>query len=435
MLSSLLQNLRYISFWFIDFITGSKTKKHLQEIKFTLENYDTPNAKEKRENRLNEILKHAKTTTIFYGENKNLSNLEDFKIIDKNILRSNINAFISNKYVNKRLYQVSTSGSTGGTLTVFQDKNKKYRNTADIMYFAHLAGYKMGHKLFYARHWGGLHKKSKFKSWIQNITPIEVFNLSDDRIASIISILKKGKSKKGLLGYASAFDVICKYLDKTKSKSINANIESTIVMSESLNNYTKQAMLKYFGCLPVSRYSNTENGLLAQQTLKSNNDFIINWSSYYIEILELEKDIPVKQGEIGRIIVTDLFNYAMPLIRYDTGDLGIIDYTKTPPVLKKIEGRKNDIICNTSGDIVSSFVITNIAKYKNILQAQLIQENKDSYTLKLNVNDDFIEEFKIINEYKRFLGSDAKISVIYVSEIPLLSSGKRRSTINNYKVN
>ena len=55
-----------------------------------------------------------------------------------------------------------------------------------------------------------------------------------------------------------------------------------------------------------------ENGIIAQQSIDSNN-YIINWASYYVEILKLDKDTPVEQGEIGRIVVTDLYNYKTAL--------------------------------------------------------------------------------------------------------------------------
>ncbi len=50
--------------------------------------------------------------------------------------------------------------------------------------------------------------------------------------------------------------------------------------------------------------------------------FTINWASFYIEIIDFNEDKPVEQGKLSRIIVTDLYNLATPIIRYDTGDLG-----------------------------------------------------------------------------------------------------------------
>ena len=53
--------------------------------------------------------------------------------------------------------------------------------------------------------------------------------------------------------------------------------------------------------------------------------FIINNASYHIKFLKLDSDENADIGELSRIVVTDLFNYATPMIRHDTGDLAIVE--------------------------------------------------------------------------------------------------------------
>ena len=93
-------------------------------------------------------------------------------------------------------------------------------------------------------------------------------------------------------------------------------------MSEGLDAIGKSEIEQAFKTKVFSRYSNVENGIIAQQTDKSFDYYFINSASYYVEILEMDLDVPVLKGELGRIVVTDLFNDAMPFIRYDTGDIG-----------------------------------------------------------------------------------------------------------------
>ncbi len=121
----------------------------------------------------------------------------------------------------------------------------------------------------------------------------------------------------------------------------------------------------------------------------------------------------------------------MPLIRYDTGDVGTIDYSQSPPIFDVIEGRKSDVILDTKGNIISSFIIAEINSFNEIRQSQLIQEEK-KYVLKLNVTIKFDFENEIIKKFKTYLGDDAEILIEYVNEIPLLGSGKRKTTLNNY---
>ncbi|WP_136481130.1 phenylacetate--CoA ligase family protein [Cognatitamlana onchidii] len=377
-------------------------------------------------------MRHAIETTAFYKNLKINAVLEDFPVVNKNILRLESEKLISKNFRNKKKYSVTTSGSTGTPLTVIQDKNKRLRNMADLIYFSNLAHYKIGFKLLFLRRWSDDLKKSKLLSWMQNISAIDVLNLDNQRASKIINNLSKDKSNKVWLGYASGFEVMCRCIKDMNAKPIHAKVQSVIAVAEALTPFTKKSMQYYFNAPVVSRYSNMENGILAQQLPYKGEDFVINWASYHFEILQLDKDVPVKPGESGRIVLTDLFNFGMPIIRYDTGDVGCMDHSVSPPVFKHIEGRKSDLIFNTKGIIVPSMIIASVEDFRGIIQAQLIQEDKMSYTLKLNCDEVFKQETELILEFKNYLGDDALINIEYVDEIPLLNSGKRRATVNNY---
>ena len=127
----------------------------------------------------------------------------------------------------------------------------------------------------------------------------------------------------------------------------------------------------------------------------------------------------------------------MPIIRYDTGDIGAFEEKSTSSgllKLKTIEGRKMDILYDTEGNLISPHLINTIFyKYgKHFKQFQFIQNAKNQYTVKLNTKTPFFEENKLIRDIKIDFGDDAIINVIYVDEIPTLASGKRRKVVNNY---
>ena len=422
-------NFRKTLFWIVDFIKGRKKIDNYNDIKNIIENYNTKEVKAKKAQYLEDILNHAINSTPFYKSNKNFKNILDFPVINKNIIKNNYSNFESNLYKDKPRREVKTSGSTGTPFKVSQDSRKITRNSADNIYFSEKVNYNIGNKLYYFRIWNVFENKNFIVKFAQNIIPINVFDINDNYIKDFILKLKKDKSVKSWIGYASSFKDICKYLDKNNEEPINCNLQSVIAISESLSSYTKESIKKYFGANVVSRYSNVENGILAQQLINTSY-FIINHASYYIEILHYDKNIPVKNGEKGRIVVTDLFNYCMPMIRYDTGDVGSIDTVDGKLVLVKVEGRKIDLITNTKGEIVSSKLISLINKYPELNQCQLIQKTFNKYLFKINIHGDFKNETKFINEFKEYLGNDANIVIEYVEEIPLLNSGKRRAMIN-----
>jgi phenylacetate-coenzyme A ligase PaaK-like adenylate-forming protein len=432
----LLDNIRNRMFWVTDFLKGADTHRHYKEIKFVLENYNSSASLDIRKKHLNKLLQHASTTAPFYKKYKKASSLSNFPVITKPMIQNNYDAFRSELYINKKCYKLATSGSTGTPFAVFHQKNKRIRSIADTIYFAERAGYKLGTKLVFIKIWVPHNKKNRLLAWMQNVQMIDVRALKEN-LQLFLSKLKNSKTEMAIVSHASALETISDYLDEIKTPTINCNINSIIAISEQLNTYTKKNIEKHFGKTVVSRYSNVENGIIAQQKVNSGLEFEINWASYFVEVLKFNTDEPIDEGEVGRIVVTDLFNYCMPIIRYDTGDIGsIIKNDKGVPVFNCIEGRKLDMVFSTEGKWVPSLLIGGLMKkYSNVMQFQFFQEEEKKYMFKLNVNGNFINENKLVNEFTNLFGEDSQIKVKYIDEIPLLSSGKRRYVINNYNKN
>jgi phenylacetate-coenzyme A ligase PaaK-like adenylate-forming protein len=432
----ILDRVRNKMFWITDFVKRDNTHKHYKEIKFVLENFNSSASLAIRKKYLNELLQHAFITVPFYKKYKNLHSLSSFPVITKSMIQNNYDTFRSELYKNKKCYKVATSGSTGTPFAVYQEKNKRIRNIADTIYFAERAGFKLGTKLIYIKIWVPHNKKNRLLAWMQNVQMQDVRALKEN-LPLLLSKLNKSKAEKGIVAHASALETISNYLDEVKMPPFDCNINSIIAISEQLNTYTKENIEKHFRKIVVSRYSNIENGIIAQQNVNSGEEFEINWASYFVEILKFNTDEPTDKGELGRIVVTDLFNYAMPIIRYDTGDIGsIIKNDKGVPVFNCVEGRKLDMVFSTDGKWVPSLLIGGLMKkYSNVIQFQFIQEEEKSYVFKLNVNGNFTNEKKLVTEFTKLFGDDSQIKVKYINEIPLLSSGKRRYVINNYKKN
>ncbi len=424
------EKTRAFLFWTVDLLKGSPVRKNLNEI---IESIQNPNPEQIGSKRM-ELLSHAVETCPFYQSLAKDLELGKFPVVNKSIIRNSLNNFISSKYTQQKLIPVLTSGSTGTPFKTFQDKEKKLRNYADTLYFAGLAGYEIGHRLMYLKIWVEEKMKSKQAYWLQNMCPVDVVHLDDRTIDHMISQMEKDRSTFGILGYVSALETICQHLDRQNHPGVRANVRSIITMSEALNDYTKTSMEKYFGAPVVSRYSNLENGIIAQQEIKGKPGFLINTASYFVEILKMNSDEAAAEGETGRIVVTDLYNYAMPMIRYDTGDVGAMVSDPENPEKKyfsKIEGRKLDLLYDTKGHIVSSYMAyKNMWQYTDIKQYQLIQEGKKNYTFKINADPAFNREKQLIKEFRSFLGDDADFKIQYVDEIPLLSSGKRKKVVN-----
>lgn len=435
-MEAILEKLRKEAFWVSDTLKGGHVKSHYEDIKCILENFDSPESLRRRNHHLNNILDHAVTTTDLYREYSGYTSLQDFPIINKSIIRKNYESIQSDPFRNKSNFKMSTSGSSGTPFTTLQNADKKRRNTADAIYLKQQAGFEIGYRLYYVRKWFKMHKRDWLTTEMRNIRMVNVTEFTDAYLSDFIQTLKKDSSSKVILAYSSALRDICKYLDKIGADPLQTNISCIIAMAEGLSDYTRKTLKKYFNAPILLRYSNMENGILSLQLSEINNHLQINWASYFVEILHPVKDVPVKEGEFGRVVITDLFNYCMPFIRYDTGDLARMlpdTVFNSAPAFSKVEGRKMDAIFDTKGKIQSSFIIFHLESYPEIKQFQFIQGGQKQYTLKLNIEGIFQHEKTLIELFKGYLGADAEIRIIYKDEIPQMSSGKRRLIINNYK--
>lgn len=421
-------------FWLIDALKGSPIKNELNEITNCLNQTSYLSLKEKNLPKLELLLKAATKNSAFYKNYKSHKNLDEFPVINKSIIKSHSSDFLLSKISKKKLIKVSTSGSTGTPFTIYQNKKKKVRNTADTLYFGSAAGFTIGDQLLYLRSWMAYSKKKAYLAKLLNIQQLDVSDLNDDSyMKNLIKKLQKDKSSKSWIGYASGFETICRYLETVNSPKLNCNIKSIIAISENLSPKVKEKMTNYFQCPTVSRYSNVENGIIAQQ-LPNDEYFTINWASYIVEILDLEEDKAAKDGDIGRIVVTDLYNLVTPFIRYDTGDIGAFTVSNDNdaiPKLRTIQGRKMDVLYTTKGELVNPFIMSfHVDEFQEIDQIQYIQIANKKYVIKINTKKNFLREEELVNLFRDVVGKDASIKLEYVDEIPALKSGKRKLTIN-----
>lgn len=161
-------------------------------------------------------MEFAKTNIPYYRAFPSLKTLIDFPVVNKSVIKNNYNEFLSSRYYDRKVVKISTSGSTGTPFVVYQDSEKRSRNFADTIYFAGLANFKIGDKLFFFRLWAKELKKSRLQAFAQNLKMVNVLDFSDRYFEELIKNLEQDRSEKCFLGYVSAYIELCKYLDKNK---------------------------------------------------------------------------------------------------------------------------------------------------------------------------------------------------------------------------
>ena len=424
-------NFRWYLYWIQDFVLKKglvrKAYKDIEKYYYA-ENKNT-------DSKIENLLKHAKKTTEFYKENTTYD-INDYPVVNKRILIENYDKILSTKYKNQKLHTMSTSGSTGTPFTVVQDKIKRSRVIAAVIFFGKQCGYSFGERQMFLRVWVKSIKKSGLKKFLQNMIPMDISKLDNEKLEEIEKNLVEDHKISNILSYASTLEKLSKYLLKKNYTSKDFSVKSIISGSEVLQDETRENLKKVFGCNVVSRYANEENGILGQDCIESNNEFHLNYADYYFEFLKLDADVPAKDGEMARIVITDLYNYAFPMIRYDTGDLAIVGEANCKnkgKVIKEIFGRKVDLILNPKGEALSPHMITNnMWGTEKVKQFKFTQIDKAEYKILLNVEQGFDSEKVLLDKFQKLLGEDAVITFEYTDEIPVLRSRKRKYIEKSY---
>jgi phenylacetate-CoA ligase len=282
-----------------------------------------------------------------------IDNWENLPILNKKNLQKPLIDRLSKNYSPKNSYINKTSGSSGDPFIFAKDKYSHALTWASNMHRFGWYGIDFNHS-YQARFYGipmdfvG-NKKERFKDFLTHRFRFTIFDLSDPILEGF---LKHFKIKKFdyINGYTSSIVLFAKFLQKKNIvlKDICPSLKVCMVTSEMLFEEDKLLLKKQFGIPIVNEYGASELDLIAFQNPE--DEWQVNAETLFVEILD-ENDQPVPNGSEGRVVITSLFNKAHPFIRYDIGDIGILDEKSTlqKPILKKLIGRTNDVALLPSG--------------------------------------------------------------------------------------
>ena len=413
------------AFWKEDAERGSVIRSQYDEIKRVLAEDDIAWVNQK----YREIKQHAIDTTEFY---QNYSVNDDFPVVNKTEIMASYEKHKAKSGYEGPIHISSTSGSTGTPFSVLQDYPKRMRNIADLKVFGERCDYPSHERMVFFRVLSDKLVRTPEQEQRENIYYVDSSNLSNAHLEKMMKVLLE-KKPHIIFSYASTLVALAKYIQTIDKLANDFEITAALTAGESITEEDRKLLENVFGCRAYRRYSDMELGILGQD-MGDGGIYHLNYGSYYFECLKQDSDEVAEDGEIGRIVITDLFNKAFPMIRYDTGDLGIMEKLSNQqfPVLKEIYGRKRDCVYATDGGLVSPAKISvSMWGAEGISQWQFIQDTKYQYTLKLNCDGE-VQIDSILQKLKGALGDDAEIRIEYVNEIPVLASNKRRAVVCNY---
>lgn len=390
------------------------------------------------------IISHAYNNTKFYKDKfthagiqpKDIKYKEDILRIPPTTKREVLENFphnlLANGYKLANCCLEKTSGSSGLKLTVAFDHNAN--DFFDCIYGRALfaIGYKPWQRMAYF--WPATHHKNEFheylglmgKNWISShIRPEEQ-----------LAILLKLKNEI-IYCFPSILVVLAKLIEKEKTKYSSIKPRFIVSHAELLTEETREYIESVFGCPVYNEYGSTEFGFRMAWECKERKGMHVDSDSVLIEFLK--DGFPVDMGERGDMVVTGLINRAMPLIRYQIGDIGTPLSRRCAcgrglPLVEAIEGRRDDFIKLPSGKEISPRALVPLVEhYKDILEFRIIQKAKDAIQIYIvgsqAVANDTIAGLK--KDLSEIIDEDVKITVEAVKELIRNERGKLRAVISD----
>ena len=318
------------------------------------------------------------------------SKWEAIPILTKDMLHVPLEERISKTYSNKKLLKAKTSGSSGFPFSYAKNKFCHALTWAHILNVYKEAGVDYG-KDYQARFYGipkdGIAQNiEQLKDKLSNRKRFVIFDLTDHKLDEFIAIFQKHEFDY-IYGYSSSIVLFAEYLRKKglKLKTLCPSVKLCITTSEMLFPEDRTLLKKQFEVPVYNEYGASEFGLIAFEN--KGQELFLNDKTIYTEIVDDSGKV-LPYGEIGRIVITSIYNKAHPFVRYEVGDLGAISVDKFTgkQVLSKLVGRTNEFALLEDGRRIPAFTFYYIAKLisydiDSIKELKIIQSQSNAFKL------------------------------------------------------
>lgn len=364
---------------------------------------------------------------------------EDLPIVKKKDVQCGFDEKLSRGLLKKDLHFGNTSGSSGIALKFAKDKYSHSMTWALILDRYQKIGFSPND--FQARFYGiplGFphYQKERLKDKLMNRFRFVVFDFSDENMERFIDKFRKSNFIY-TYGYTNSQLFFARYLEKKGLilREICPTLKGTIVTSEQCTEENKTFLEKQFGIPVFNEYGASELEFLAMSDLNGTR-----WLSSETVVTEVVNDSYeiMNSGQRGSLIFSNIFNKAMPFIRYEVGDIGVVKKYEDSILdeLSQLNGRLNDNIVLPSGRKAPGFTLYYISKHLTsslgyLKEYQVRQLTKDSFEIDLVMDRELDEKtIKSVNEaFELYIEKGLKLKVEKVDKINREKSGKLKQFI------
>jgi len=402
--------------------------------------------------KLKNLLQHAAERVPYYrnliqkegielAQMRSFTDFARFPIVNKAIIRERGSEFLAENNEPRQLQANASGGSTGKPLQFYQDRKYWDYAVAIQMFVEGWWGIRPGDPT--ASIWGTDRDlpqpgwKERVALGISQFRVCNAFALTADRLEGFARMLDTWQPRY-IIGYASALYLFARFVLERPYLCIRPHaVKST---AEVLADEERATVEEAFRCSVYNFYGSREVNNLAAEC-PAHKGLHVNALTRYIEVAD-GAGKPLGPLQPGRVLVTDLTNYAMPFIRYETEDIGV--WSDAPcscgrpfPLLAHLLGRKSDFIVTPAGKLIHGEFFTHMFYgIPDVTQFQLVQESltrvRMGVVLKPGGGQSVLESLR--KRLSELLGPTIVCEVAAVSEIERLPSGKHRFTISNVPV-
>jgi len=371
-----------------------------------------------------------------------IRNEDDFRripVLTKECLRRNSREMLASNH-KERVYVASTSGTTGLPLTFYRDGMSMGYSLA-AMYRGHRwYGVDVGAKeaMLWDTPIGRTARvKAKWKDLLLNRFRQKECNLREENLLHFSRTMRR-KRPDYLMGFPSMVYPFAVFLKEQGIDGKLFGLKMVKCTGETVFDYQTQAIESVFGCQSVQEYGSAETGVIAFECPERGLHLMAD--CVYVEFLD-ESDGPAGLGRSARIVVTNLRNLSMPILRYDLGDMAVASDKlcscgRGLPLMKSVDGRVCDYILTADGTRAHSSVLYHIVKKLAeeghvVKQWRVYQTAANELKIKIVKGPGFSEKtlVRMNRGLHQYLGSGMNFHYEFVPDIPREKSGKLRNFV------
>ncbi|MBN1493519.1 MAG: phenylacetate--CoA ligase family protein [Candidatus Omnitrophica bacterium] len=316
-----------------------------------------------------------------------MRDLTSLPIVDKSVVRDRC---LHPLYDKRRCLKSRSSGSTGEPFYTYFDRRSWFMKKYWVKYRARRAcGMRFGDRVSIIDTDGdqALKKKNRLFALLFPFLNLRAFSIFDPLSITI----QKIRTRKPTIIYSMPNYLFRLAREMERDGIPIDSVRLIFTSSEYLEKPVRSYIEKTFRAEVFDVYGSTEFKEIAWEC-ERHEGYHINEDEVICEIVK--DGVPVATGEIGDIVVTDLNNKAMPLIRFNTQDKGMLIDTpcscgRTLALLKIYGGRASDNIYLPTGELIEAFRLTTSIEYiAGLLKYQIVQTSYDALFIKVITDND-----------------------------------------------